>query len=50
MNEDAAVSAGTERDPYGAVNRHRQDESFVVVGMLADQVDTSRRADGELGF
>jgi hypothetical protein len=45
MDEDAAIGAGSKRDPNRAVNRHRQDESLVVVGMLANQVHPSRRAD-----
>ena len=42
---DALVGARTQRDPGGAVDGQGEDEAVVVVGVLADEVDASRRAD-----
>jgi hypothetical protein len=47
VDDGAPVGARAKGDAHGAVNRHRQDVALVVVGVLADQVHPSRRADEE---
>ena len=42
LHDELAVAAGHGRDPGGAVERHREDETLVVVGVLADQIHPAR--------
>ena len=44
-----AVGAWPQRDPGRAVNGKRHDEAVIVIGMFADEVDATRRADDEGG-
>src|SRR5262249_20696273 len=43
-HDHPAVRPRPERDPGRAVDGHGQDEAVVVVGVLADHVDTPGRA------
>ena len=47
MSSTRRSSVGQEGDPDLEVDRGRQDEAVVVVGVLADQVDPAGGADDE---
>jgi hypothetical protein len=47
VDDGAPVGARAQGDAHGAVDRHRQDVALVVVGVFADEVHPSRRADEE---
>ena len=38
------VVSRAKRDPHRTVDRHRQHEAVVVVGVVADEIDAARRA------
>ena len=38
MHHDSPVITSANREPHFAIDRHRQDESVVIVGVIADQV------------
>src|SRR4051812_43029729 len=44
MNADEPVAARSKRHDNMAVDRHRQHEAFVVVGVFANQVDAPGRS------
>ena len=50
MNTDLCIHPGRKCDPYGAIDCHGQDESVVIISVLADEVYTSRRADDKFRF
>ena len=43
MNRYAKIFAGSQRDPDGPINRDRQHEALIVVGVFADQINAARR-------
>ena len=43
MHAQPVVGPRRERQRDAAVDRHRQHEAVVVIGMLADEIDASRR-------
>ena len=49
VHHDARIDAAAQRDRDLAVDGHRQHEAVVVVGVLADQVDATRRANQHRG-
>ena len=45
----AAVVSWLQGDPYGAIDRQRQDEAVVVVGVFAEEIDSAWGADDPTG-
>ena len=43
VDDDPIVGAGAERDEHVAIDRERQAQPVLVVGVVADQVDPARR-------
>jgi hypothetical protein len=50
MQHDGVAGPGSQGDPGGAVDRHRQDKAIVVVGVLADEIDAAGRTDETRGW
>jgi len=48
MHPYAPISTRTQRDPDGAVNRHRQHKAAIVVGVFANQIHAPRCADDDV--
>ena len=44
MHRDSPVITSANGEPHLAIDRHRQDESVVIVGVIADQVHAPRGA------
>ena len=43
VDDHIPIRLGPERDPHRPVNRHGQDKTGVIVGVLTDQVNPPRR-------
>ena len=50
VGRNSIVSARSRGNPDRLLNGHRQDESAVVIHVLADQVHPPRRANQQFGF
>lgn len=44
MDDEFSSTARSRSDPAGKINRRRENEAVVVVGMFADEIDSARRA------
>src|SRR5438105_15899981 len=45
MHDETTVRARRNGSPAGELNRHRHYKAIVVVGVLANQIDASRRSE-----
>ncbi len=44
MDIDLSILTRPQRNPHGTIDGHGQNKTVVVIGVLADQVDATRRA------
>jgi len=50
VHSDAPIVSGPHREPDLAIDCHRQDESIVVIGVIADEIHSTGRTDQERGI